>query len=117
MTGSLGVTWGGYNAFICLDFTVTMPDATYRILTPGGATSPQTYNIMTGNNAEFFGSAPVTSAAGRACAADTAGCSARINGFLAGATAQRAGLVYQISSTGALAGPKIDGAAVFTRNP
>jgi hypothetical protein len=114
LTGNIGVTWRGTTsgAFIGVDLTVTMPDTTYRIVSAGGATNPEQYNIMTGNNAAFNGNVSMAGAPGRACAGGN--CVVDINGFLAGATAQRAGLTYVVRSDG-VTGARVNGAAVFAR--
>jgi hypothetical protein len=114
--GNVAVAWGGTSgpARIGVDLTVTMPDKTYQILSTGGTANPAASAITTGNNAKFFGDASVVGAPGRACVGGN--CAAYIDGFLAGATAQRAGLVYQIRSDASIA-TSVSGAAVFSRNP
>ena len=111
-SGNVAVAWGGTaNTKVGVDFTVTMPDTTYRIVSTGGTATPASSQVGTSGQPRFSGDIPVTSA-GRACGGGN--CLANINGFFAGATAERAGLIYQIRSDGGTS-TSVNGAAVFTR--
>ncbi|MCO6435982.1 MAG: hypothetical protein J5J06_02715, partial [Phycisphaerae bacterium] len=92
--GSLSVDFGTSVATINANFTVTMPDRTYGMT---GSTST--------SSAAFSISPSVTG-----CASS---CSASIEGFFAGATAERAGVGYHIDDFAA--NKDVLGAAAFTK--
>jgi hypothetical protein len=64
-----------------------------------------------GTSSPFFSMSP-SSVSG--CA--SAGCTAQVNGFFAGASAERAGISYLISNDFASSGGRVGGAAAFKKD-
>lgn len=98
-TGSMSVTFGP-SASIDANFLVAMPNATYGMSVKGASTSTASFSFaptMTG--------------------CSSTGCSASVQGFFAGSTAERAGIGYHISDSDpqTLATKDIVGAAAFSK--
>jgi hypothetical protein len=102
-SGSLNVAFTPAGATVGMNLNVSMADGkAYAI----GGTTPVS------SGAHFAGSSPsgdltIASTSGSGCG----GCSAFVQGFFAGASAQRAGIGYRIDDSGA----QISGAAAFAK--
>jgi hypothetical protein len=97
-SGSLSVTFGA-NAIVNGSFSIAMPDAKGYAWTGTATASGASFNMA--------GSVPTGT--GGAC---LSGCSASVQGFFAGATAERAGVSYRVTDT---LSPTIVGAAAFQK--
>lgn len=98
-SGSLSVDFGAFTVQL-VNLGVVMPDASYRIDGSGSF-----------SGSRIFMSSSATGTGGAACAA--CGCFSSVNGFFAGASAERAGLAYQISDFS----KQINGVAAFQKTP
>jgi hypothetical protein len=83
-----------------MDFTVAMPDTTYHLSGSSTATSA------------LFRATPAVTIGGSACV--SAGCSASVNGFFAGVSAERIGVGYQITDSQTTV-KQVVGTAAFTK--
>jgi hypothetical protein len=92
-SGSLSVNFGPGTPSVTANFNVAMPDTTYA------------WKATTTNVGSSFSSFTTTSLTGCSC-----GCSASASGFFAGASAERAGVVYQINDL-----KTVIGAAAFSK--
>jgi hypothetical protein len=97
-SGTLSVDFGAFSVQI-INLGVAMPDASYLVNGNG---------FVSGNRFSFFTN---TVTGGTACGACS--CSSSGNGFFAGASAERAGLAYQISDFS----KQINGVAAFQKTP
>lgn len=95
-TGSLAVDFAGLTVITALD--VAMPDTSYSI---------RGVSLISSGTAFFFGNAP-----GTLTCSGGSGCTARVDGFFAGASAERAGLGYHVRDS---IGGDIVGAAAFQK--
>jgi hypothetical protein len=98
-SGSLSVTFGT-SAIVNGSFSVAMPDARSYAWTGTATASGASFSMP--------GSVP-TGTGGTSC---LSGCSAAVQGFFAGAAAQRAGISYRVTDT---LNPTIVGAAAFAK--
>jgi hypothetical protein len=96
LTGNLAVNFGALS--VTTNLNVTMPDASYSI---------RGDSIISGGTAFFFGDT-----SGSLSCTGGSGCTARVDGFFAGASAERAGLGYHVSD---FIGGDIVGAAAFQK--
>jgi hypothetical protein len=95
-SGSLSVTFGG-SAVVSGNFNIAMRDARTYALAGSVTASGAVFNMS-----------PTATGTGGAC---SSGCSASVQGFFAGATAQRAGISYRVTD-----GPQnLTGAAAFAK--
>lgn len=102
-TGSLNVTFNPTYANVGMNFNVAMPNGAGYSMTGSTTTASSFFSASTDNkNLSVSGT-------GGACA--TAGCGSQVQGFFAGASAERAGVAYQINDGSA----QILGAAAFTK--
>jgi hypothetical protein len=102
-SGALSVTWGAPSYDVALqNFGVSMPDASYRV--DGSQT------VFSGGSL-FVIFPTVTPTAGNACSSGS--CEGLVQGFFAGANAERAGISYKIMD---FSKPDIIGAAAFKKN-
>lgn len=102
-TGSLNVTFNPTYANVGMNFNVAMPNGVGYSITGSTTTASSLFSAST-NNEDLS-----VSGTGGGCA--TGGCSSQVQGFFAGASAQRAGVAYQINDSSA----QILGAAAFTK--
>ncbi len=102
-TGSLNVAFNPTYANVGMSFNVTMPNGAGYSMTGSTTTASSFFSASTDNeNLSVSGT-------GGACA--TAGCGSQVQGFFAGASAERAGVAYQINDGSA----QILGAAAFKK--
>jgi hypothetical protein len=97
LTGSLTVDFGAFT--VSTNLNVAMPDASYSI---------RGDSIIASGSAFFFG----TTGNGLSCTGPSSSCGARVDGFFAGASAERAGLGYHIDDFGK---NEIVGSAAFQK--
>ena len=102
-TGSLNVTFNPTYANVGMNFNVAMPNGVGYSITGSTTTASSLFSAST-NNEDLS-----VSGSGGGCAAGV--CSSQVQGFFAGASAQRAGVAYQINDSSA----QILGAAAFTK--
>jgi hypothetical protein len=100
-TGTLNVTFNPTYANVGMNFNVAMPNGVGYAISGSTTTASSSFSAST-NNEDL-------SVSGGTCA--TASCSSQVQGFFAGASAQRAGVAYQINDSSA----QIVGAAAFTK--
>jgi hypothetical protein len=105
-TGSLNVTFGATHT-IGVSYTVAIGGGTYVVNHTGTGTGSSFSQTGTGN----FASGAFAGSSGSVC---TGSCSSFVQGFFAGASAERAGIGYHISDT--IVGKNIIGTAAFTKN-
>lgn len=102
LSGSLSVDFGRFT--VGTNLNVAMPDGKgYAMNNAAASISGSTFS------GSFFGPTQVTGTGG-AC---SSGCSALVNGFFAGASAERAGLGYKIDDS--IASKSVVGAAAFAK--
>ena len=100
-SGTINVNFGARaGATVGMDFTVAMPDTTYHLSGSSTATSA------------LFRATPAVTIGGSACV--SAGCSASVDGFFAGASAERIGVGYQITDSQTTV-KQVVGTAAFTK--
>jgi hypothetical protein len=97
-SGSLSVTFGA-SATVNGNFNVAMADARTYAWTGSATASGATFSMTS-----------TATGTGGACSSS---CSAAVQGFFAGATAQRAGISYRVTDT--FAGQNLTGAAAFAK--
>jgi hypothetical protein len=102
-TGTMNVTFNPTYANVGMNFNVAMPNGVGYSMIGSTTTASSLFSAST-NNEDL-------SVSGGTCA--TAGCSSQVQGFFAGASAQRAGVAYQITDNSSQA--QILGAAAFTK--
>jgi hypothetical protein len=97
LTGSLAVDFGALT--VATNLNVTMPDASFSI---------RGDSLITSGTAFFVGNGQTV----LTCAGGGSGCSATVNGFFSGSSAERAGLGYHVSD---FLGGNVIGAAAFQK--
>jgi hypothetical protein len=100
--GTLSVDFEGLTVGMSLN--VVMPDANYAI----GGTAPISGSTFSGSADPFGGGSLSISGTNCSCS-----CSALVNGFFAGPSAERAGLGYHINNTNFTVGGDVVGTAAF----
>lgn len=100
-SGTIDVNFGARAGItVGMNFTVAMPDTTYQLSGSSTATSA------------LFSATPTVTIGGSACV--SAGCSASVDGFFAGASAERIGVGYQITDSQSTV-KQVVGTAAFTK--
>jgi len=98
LTGSLDVNFGAFT--VGTNLNIAMPDASYSI---------RGNSLISSSSAFFFGQ----TGNGLTCAGGSSGCNARVDGFFAGAAAERAGLGYHVDDF--VSGKDVVGSAAFKK--
>ncbi len=112
-SGSLSVNFDVRSPTVAMNLSVVMPDPTGpRGYTIGASAPPSAVASapISGSTFSGFFSGPQVTGTGGAC---TSGCTALVNGFFAGTSAERAGLGYHINDS--VANKDVIGAAAFRR--
>jgi len=118
-TGTLQATFAPTGTDVKMNLNVSMSDnRNYAI---GGSTGPMSGSTISGTASNLLGtqSGPLTITAVTGSAAGTCacGCQANVQGFFAGAKAERAGIAYHINDFSPGVNANISGAAAFKKTP
>jgi hypothetical protein len=104
-SGSLNVTFGATHT-VGVSYTVAISGLNYVV----NHSATGSGNTFSGSGSGSFGSGAFAGSSGTVC---TGSCSSFVQGFFAGASAERAGIGYHITDT--MAGRQIIGTAAFQR--